>query len=127
MAKTRFESIDEYILAFPPEAREVLRATRRAIRMAVPGVEEAIGYQIPAWKYHGLIFYFAAYKHHYSLFVPRPAAIFAAFADELTSYEISKSTVKFRANRPVPLRLIGAMAKHRAAENLRGEADARKR
>jgi uncharacterized protein YdhG (YjbR/CyaY superfamily) len=122
MAKPKPTTIDEYIEAAPAGAQPVLRAVREAVHQAVPDVEEGIGYQMPVYKSHGRLFYFAAFRRHYSLFAPDPGTLFAAFAEELSPFAIEKSTVKFPADRPVPVPLIRAMAKHRAAENLRREA-----
>ncbi|TKT81083.1 DUF1801 domain-containing protein [Aquamicrobium sp. LC103] len=125
MAKTDFKSIDEYIQTFPPDVRENLEAIRSAIQDAVPEAEEVISYQIPALKFHGWVFYFSAYAKHYSLSCPPPFSVFTAFEEELRPYAQSKSTVQFPKNKPIPLELIGAMAKYRARENL-GKTNARK-
>ena len=42
MAKTDFQSADEYIATFPDAIQEVLRAVRAAILAAVPEPEEVI-------------------------------------------------------------------------------------
>ena len=74
MAKTDFKSIHEYIASQPEAARVVLERVRGAIRKALPGAEEAISYQIPAYKLHGgLVLYFAGWKKHYSLYPPPTA------------------------------------------------------
>jgi uncharacterized protein YdhG (YjbR/CyaY superfamily) len=62
MAKTNFKSVDEYIASQPVELQRVLERVRGAIRKAVPGAEEVISYQMPAYKLHGrLVIYFAGY------------------------------------------------------------------
>jgi uncharacterized protein DUF1801 len=53
MVKTDFQSVDEYIASQPETVREVLERVRSAIRKALPGAEEVISYQIPAFKLHG--------------------------------------------------------------------------
>jgi uncharacterized protein YdhG (YjbR/CyaY superfamily) len=96
-----------------------LKQIREAIRNAVPDAEEVISYQLPAYKFHGWIFYFGAFKKHYSISCPPPFTVFEAFADELKDYEISKSAVQFPKGKDVPLDLIARMAKFRADENIR--------
>lgn len=118
MAKTEFQSVDEYIGTFPLDLQELLQTIRRTIQEAVPEAVEVISYQIPAFKYHGWIFYFSAYKNHYSLSCPPPFTIFDAFKAELSPYEISKSAIRFPLDQPVPVALISAMAKFRAEENI---------
>jgi uncharacterized protein YdhG (YjbR/CyaY superfamily) len=116
MAKTDFKTVDEYLAAFPDSAQEVLRTVRLAIREAVPDAEEVISYQIPAYRLHGWLLYFAGFKKHYSLFCPQPGALFETFKEELSRYDVSKSKIKFPLDQPVPVELIRNMAKHRAAE-----------
>jgi uncharacterized protein YdhG (YjbR/CyaY superfamily) len=117
MATTRFTSVREYLAAQPRSSRTVLARVRDAIRRAVPAAEEAIAYQIPAYKLHGrTIIYFAGWKEHFSIY-PATARLVAAFEDELAPYEVNdKGTIRFPLAGPVPVKLIGRLAKFRAAE-----------
>jgi uncharacterized protein YdhG (YjbR/CyaY superfamily) len=110
MAKTDFKNVDEYIATFPPDVREILQEIRQTIQAAVPEAEEVISYQIPAFNFHGWVFYVSAYKTHYSLACPPPFTVFEAFKERLASYEILKSSIKFPLNEPVPSKLIYEMA-----------------
>lgn len=116
-ARTRPRDIDEYIAGFPRAVRRVLESVRSAIRRAVPGGEETISYQIPAYKLHGrVVIYFAGWKAHYSLY-PSTAPLIAAFKDELAPYEVNnKGTIRFPLSEPVPVKLIEGIAKFRAKE-----------
>ena len=116
MAKTDFKSVDDYIASQPEAMQDILSRVRKAIREAVPGAEEMISYQIPAYKLHGRpVLYFAGWSQHYSLY-PATGRVVAAFEDELASYEVHKGTIRFPLSRPVPLKLIGRVAKFRAKE-----------
>jgi len=115
--KTNFQTADEYIATFPEEVQEGLRQIRQAIRSAVPDAEEIISYQIPAFEYYGKLIYYSAYTKHYSLSVPPPFAIFEEFREQLSPYQMSKSAVQLPMDRPLPLELIGEMAKFGAADN----------
>jgi uncharacterized protein YdhG (YjbR/CyaY superfamily) len=117
MAKTNFKSVAEYIAAQPGPVRRVLKVVRDAIRQALPGADEVISYQIPAFKLNGrTIIYFAGWKEHYSIY-PSGARLEQHFADELARYETSgKGTIRFPASEPVPVRLIASIAKYRASE-----------
>jgi uncharacterized protein YdhG (YjbR/CyaY superfamily) len=126
MAKTDYKNADEYLATFPLETRKILETVRKAIRAAVPGVEEVISYQIPAFKKDGSwIFYYSGYKGHYALACPPPFAAFKAFAKELAPYKKSVSAVQFPYDQPVPVDLIAKMSKHQAESNKAG-AGARK-
>ena len=106
----------EYISGFSRPVQTVLRRVRDTIRKAVPEAEEGIAYSIPAYRLHGrVMLYFAGWKEHYSLY-PSSTQLVAAFKDELAPYEISKGTIRFPLSEPVPVRLIGRIAKFRAKQ-----------
>jgi uncharacterized protein YdhG (YjbR/CyaY superfamily) len=116
MANTDFKSVDEYIASKPESVQGILERVRGAIRKALPGADEVISYQIPAYKLQGrAVIYFAGWKQHYSVY-PAIGALVEAFKDELAPYEISKGTIRFPLSAPVPVRLIGRLAKFRAKE-----------
>lgn len=54
-------------------------------------------------------------KQHYSIYAATELAA-AAFKDELAWYELDKGTIRFLLSEPVPVRLIGRIAKFRARE-----------
>src|ERR1700755_1854764 len=56
--------------AFPPETRAILRQVRQAVRRAAPDATEVISYRIPALKQHGVLVYYAAFKHHIGFYPP---------------------------------------------------------
>ena len=108
-------SVEEYIAAQPEALRPKLEQVRAAIRKAVPDAVEGIGYRMPGYKLHGKpLLYFAGFQKHYSLFAAS-GTFFATLADELGGYELRKGTVHFPLSEPVPVKLIGRIAKLRAA------------
>jgi uncharacterized protein YdhG (YjbR/CyaY superfamily) len=116
MAKTDFRSVNEYIAAQPKSAQTVLLGVRRAIRKALPGAEEVLAYQIPAYRVQDVVaLYFAGWKKHYSLY-PAGDRLVAAFKEELAPYELSKGTIRFPLSAPIPAKLIAAIARFRAKE-----------
>ena len=116
MAKTDFKSVDEYIATHPEDVQAILQRVRSTIRKAVPGAEEVISYQIPAYKLHGgPVLYFAGWKQHYSLY-PATDPVVEAFKDDFAPYEINKGTIRFPLSQPVPVKLIERIAKFRAKE-----------
>ena len=116
MAKANYRSVDDYIALQPEATQRVLTRVRRIIRKAVPGAEEVISYQIPAYKLHGrILMFFAGWKAHFSLY-PLNARIAKAFKKDLAGYETSKGTVKIPLSDPVPVKLIEGFATMRAKE-----------
>jgi uncharacterized protein YdhG (YjbR/CyaY superfamily) len=116
MAKTGFESVDEYIASQPEATRDVLERVRRTIRKALPGAEEVISYQIPAYKLNGrTVIYFAGWRQHYSVY-PSTDRLVARFKKDLARYEVSKGTIRFPLSEAVPVKLIEAVARFRGEE-----------
>lgn len=108
--------VDSYLEAIPSDAaRDSLKALRAAIRAAAPEAEECIAYGIPTYKFHGMLCSFGAFKKHCSFF---PGHTVRDFTEELKGYAISKGTVQFSHDRPLPEGLVTAMVKARMAENL---------
>lgn len=124
MNQTNFSNINEYIACFPDEIQEKLELLRVTIKKAAPDAEEVISYQMPAFKFHGVLVYFAAAKNHIG-FYPTASPIIA-FKKELANYEGSKGTVRFPFDKPLPLDLISRIVEFKVAENL-AKANAKKK
>lgn len=109
-------TINEYIADFPKDVQERLEKVRATIRKAAPDAEEAIKYQIPTFVLNGNLIHFAGYQHHIGLY-PGSKPI-EEFKDELTKYRISKGTVQFPLDKPLPLGLITKITKFCVKRNL---------
>ena len=110
------KNVDEYLARVPEPARSTLNKLRAAIRSAVPPEAiETISYQMPAFKYRGVLVWFAAFSKHCSFF-PTPSVV-EAFKDELKSFSISKGTIHFPLDKPLPDALVKKMVKARVAQN----------
>ncbi len=126
MAQTDFKTIDEYIATFSGDDAAGLKAMRKSILTAVPKAEERISYQIPAFHYHGWIFYISVHKNHFTLSCPPPSAAFEAFKAELAEFKMSKSAVQLPKSKPLPLDLIVRMARVQAKANADASKTAKK-
>lgn len=116
MAKTDYKSVDEYIAAQPASMHGILQEVRGVLRKALPKAEEVISYQIPAYKVDGAaVVYFSGWKEHYSLY-PATKGVVKALKRELAAYHVEKATMRFPLDKPVPKRLIAAIARTRAEE-----------
>ena len=111
------KTIDEYISRYPPGIREKLNALRKVIRESAPEAEEKISYQMPAFAQNGILVYFAAFKDHISFF-PTGSGV-EAFKQELGGYKISKGTIQFPLDKPMPFELVGRIVEFRVAENIK--------
>lgn len=114
---TKPTPIDEYLAATRPAQRKVLEALRRAIHAAAPGAEEYLGYGLAGFKHGGRpLVYLGAWKEHCALYAASPRTQ-AAFADELKDFEVSKGTIRFTVEKPLPLAMVKKLVKARVAEN----------
>ena len=110
MAKTNFQSIDEYIAACPPESHAYLREIRKLIQNLTPNAKEKISYQIACFELNGMnLIHFAGWKKHVSLY-PVPAGS-EAFERQVESYVDGKGTLKFPLDEPLPVKLIERIVK----------------
>ena len=109
------KTVDEYLAGIPEPARGTLQKVRAAIRSAAPPeATETISYGIPALRYNGVLVWFAAFSKHCSLFPT--ASVIEKFKDELKGYTISKGTIQFPTDKPLPAALIKKMVKARIGE-----------
>ena len=113
--KKQFTTVDGYLALQPEKVRAMLEKLRQVIKKAAPGAEEVISYQMPAFKFHGMLVWYAAFKNQYGLY-PLPKTL-EVFKDKLAPYELSKGTVRFPFNKPVPVKLVTEIIKYRVKEN----------
>src|SRR5215467_39711 len=111
--------IDEYIQQFPANVQATLQKLRAAIKKTAPKAEEVISYQMPAFKYHGMLVYFAGYKNHIG-FYPTSSPM-KVFRDRLTNYKTSKGAIQFPIDQAIPQTLVKDIVKFRIKENLEKE------
>ncbi len=118
-SKTRITAardVDDYLSRLPEPSRAALERIRRTIRSAVPDAVEVISYQIPTFKYKGrMLVSYAAFRDHCSFFPgAEPIEI---HRDELKSYQTSKGTIRFAAQKPLPATLVRKLVRTRISQN----------
>ncbi len=118
-------TVDEYFACFPNEIQLLLQSLRATIKKAAPQAEEVISYQMPAYKYHAMLVFFAAFKNHIGFYAT--ATGHAAFKKELSVYKEGKGSVQFPLDKPLPLSLISKMVKFRVKQNLEKEKGKKKK
>lgn len=109
------KAIDSYIASFPPIAQKQLKQLKQLVHEIIPEATETISYGIPTFDLHGHLLHFAGYPNHIG-FYPTPSGI-AAFKDKLSKYKLSKGTVQFPIDKPLPVALIKQIIKFRVKEN----------
>lgn len=117
--------IDGYITQFPAEVQAVLRDVRAAIRSAAPEAAETISYRMPAFRQHGILVYFAAWKSHIGLYPP-------ILGDEVIEQAVAryagpKGNLQFPLAAPMPLDLIERIVRLRVEQDAAKAAARRKK
>jgi uncharacterized protein YdhG (YjbR/CyaY superfamily) len=116
---TKPKPIDEYLARVKPAQRVVLEKLRQTVHAVAPGAEEYIGYGLAGFKFNGRpLVYFGAWEKHCALYAASPA-VQKQFQKELNGFEVSKGTIKFTPEKPLPITLVKKLVKARVAENVR--------
>jgi uncharacterized protein YdhG (YjbR/CyaY superfamily) len=111
-------TVDEYLATLPDDRRAAMEQLRQTINAAAPDATETIAYKMPALRSHGgqFLVSYDAFKGHYSLF-PASGAVIEALGDELAPYLAGKGTIRFPADKPIPLATVTRIVRVRVAEN----------
>jgi len=117
MAKTNYQTIDDYHQEFNGEHLKRMQIIRKIIKDLVPDAEETISYQIPCFKYKGYLIYYCAFPKHISLSHPYSEAFWEHFKTDLEGYKTSKSVIQFPMDKPLPEELIKEIVGFRKKEN----------
>jgi len=114
--RTAPKTVEEYLARVPEPARGTLDKVRSAIRSVVPAeATEIISYGIPAFRHKKVLVWYGAFLNHCSLFPTK--AVIEEFKDELKSYTLSKGTIQFPVDKPLPAMLVKKLVKARVGRN----------
>ena len=109
-------AMDEYLGGLPPDQKAVLERVRAVIAGAVPDAEEGTSYGMPAFLFEGRpLVGFRAAKKHLSVFPFSPVVV-DAVSDRLEGFDISKGTIRFSADHPLPDDVVTEIARTRLRE-----------
>jgi uncharacterized protein YdhG (YjbR/CyaY superfamily) len=114
-----------YISQFPADVRVILEKVWATIRTAAPDAKEVISYQMPAFKQHGILVYFAAWKQHIGLYPPISGD--KAVEKAVARYAGPKGNLQFPLDEPIPYALIEWIVKLRVKQDAEKAAAKRKK
>jgi uncharacterized protein YdhG (YjbR/CyaY superfamily) len=110
-------AVEAYLERVPEPARKTLGKLRATIRAAAPKeATERISYAIPSFYHNGGLVAYAAFKDHCSFF-PMGSGAIEEFAEELKGFRVSKGTIHFPLDKPLPAGLVKKMVKACVARN----------
>lgn len=108
--------IDDYLDGLPPAQKEALGRVRAVVERVAAEAEEGRSYGMPAFIYAGRpLLGFRAAKTHLSVFPFSPAAI-EAVEDRLEGFDVSKGTIRFTPDAPVPDDVLADVVRARIEE-----------
>lgn len=110
------KTIDEYLAKLPVRQRIPLAKLRRTIRAVAPQAEESISYGLCAFRQNGMLVGFGATPNHCAFYL-MSASTLKSFQKELKGYDLSKGTIRFQPEKPLPVSLVRKLVKARLAEN----------
>jgi uncharacterized protein YdhG (YjbR/CyaY superfamily) len=118
----KYRDVDEYMAQLPDDRRAVMEQLRSTILSASPDATELISYNMPALRLDGrFLVSYEAFKHHYSLF-PWSEGMVEELGDEMKPYAVGKGTIRFAADKPIPLDLVTRIVAIRNREVARESA-----
>ena len=124
MERRKYKTVDEYFDTLPKDVREILAHLRKTIREEVPeDAWEVISYNMPSFKWHGMLPCYFAYKNHIG-FYPGAAPV-REFKDDLVRYKTSKGAIQFPIDKKVPVGLVKKIVRFRVKEILEKEKQKR--
>ena len=110
------ESIDEALSDLPQPDHDALQRIIDVARRVAPQASDGVSYGVPALKVAGKpLIGVSAAAHHLSVFPFSPAAI-DVVRTELDGFSVSKGTIRFTAEHPLPELLIERLVAARLAE-----------
>jgi len=116
LTKQKPRTIDDYLARVSPAKRALLQKLRKTIRAVAPKAEECISYGIPAFRLNGRsLVFFGAWANHCS-FYPGSSTTLKKFRNDLKGFQITKGTIRFSPDNPLPNTLVKKLVKARIAE-----------
>jgi uncharacterized protein YdhG (YjbR/CyaY superfamily) len=108
--------VDAYLTDQPAEVRASLQHLADLVLEVAPDAERGTSYGAPAFRWRGRpLLGFTVAKGHLSLFVFSPAVI-ERVADRLAGLSVTKGTVRFTPDHPVPDDVVRDMVRFRLEE-----------
>jgi len=103
------QTVSEYIKTFPKGTQEKLVAIRKIIKSVAPDAVESVSYRIAGYKLDGkALMYFAGHSQHVAVYPIPPLP--PADEKQVKPYLVSKGTLRFALDKPLPLGLIRKVA-----------------
>jgi uncharacterized protein YdhG (YjbR/CyaY superfamily) len=114
--------VSDYVAGLDGAERAAVEHVMSRARTLVPDAEEGRSYGMPALRYRGSPLLSAQVTRAHIGLYPFSPPVIESLAAELTDFEVSKGTIRFQADRPLPDDVLDRLVLAR-----RDEIDARTR
>lgn len=109
-------AVDEYFDSLDESTRSVFEHVRGLALEVVPEAEQGTSYGMAALRFQNKpLLGFKAAKVHLSIF-PFSSQVVDEVRDRLPGFELSKGTIRFSVERPLPDEVVSEVVRLRAAE-----------
>src|SRR5213078_777988 len=110
------KTVDEYLASVNSDHSKALQKIRETVHAVAPNAQECISYGIPAFRLNGRsLVFFGAWANHCA-FYPGNSVTFKKFRNDLKAFQISKGTIRFSPEKPLPAALVKKLVKARMGE-----------
>jgi uncharacterized protein YdhG (YjbR/CyaY superfamily) len=109
-------AVDDYFDSLDTATRDAFERVRKLALEIAPDAGQGTSYGMAVLTYEGRpLLGFRAAKQHLSIFPFSPEAVDAA-RDQLRDFDVSKGTIRFAADAPLPQGAVHEIARHRVTE-----------
>ncbi len=95
------KDVDSYIANSVKESRSIMEELREIIKMTVPEAEEGISWNVPIYKYHGILVGYSVAKKHVSFGADTLSDEDREILEE-QGYKTGKNTIQIKFDQQVP-------------------------
>ncbi|WP_417361669.1 iron chaperone [Galbibacter sp.] len=114
MTYSKPNTIEEFIMDAPEESREIMISLSDLIESTEPKAEGGISWNVPIYKYHGVLAGFSLAKKHVSFGIDSLTAEIRETLEK-KGYKTGKKTIQIKFNQVIPKieieQLIGLQAR----------------
>ncbi|WP_439659880.1 iron chaperone [Lentzea sp. HUAS TT2] len=108
--------VDDYFASLDAPARAAFERVRALAEELAPGAEQGLSYGLAALRHKGKpLLGFKAAKDHLAVFPFSPAAV-DVVRERLAGYSLSKGTIRFTTDMPLPDDVVRDLVRQRLGE-----------
>ncbi|WP_339703529.1 DUF1801 domain-containing protein [uncultured Marixanthomonas sp.] len=116
MADLKPKTVDEFIDNSPEEAQEVMINLKKLIESTAPKAEGGISWNVPIYKYKGILAGFSLAKKHVSFGIDSLTEEIRKILEE-KGYKTGKKTIQIKFDQDIPIEEFKLLIQEQAKRN----------